>query len=73
MIAEREPTAARRAYDLEPDLRELAESDARGVPLAEPPRGSGHLSEDCRSLAESSIPQPARTACCVQRGVHERL
>jgi alkylation response protein AidB-like acyl-CoA dehydrogenase len=34
MIAERETTAARRCYDLDPALRALAACDDRGVPLA---------------------------------------
>jgi alkylation response protein AidB-like acyl-CoA dehydrogenase len=34
MIAERESTAVRRAYDLEPEVLQLAVSDCRGVPLA---------------------------------------
>jgi alkylation response protein AidB-like acyl-CoA dehydrogenase len=35
MIAEREmPSAIRRSYDLDPDLRALADCDERGVPLA---------------------------------------
>jgi alkylation response protein AidB-like acyl-CoA dehydrogenase len=34
MLAEREATFARRAYDLEPELSALAAADGRGVPLA---------------------------------------
>jgi alkylation response protein AidB-like acyl-CoA dehydrogenase len=34
MIAERETTVARRAYDLEPELLDLAASNVHGVPLA---------------------------------------